>query len=126
MCIQDSLVQTSEFKISKDKVYIYGLYSGWKISEPTTKDTFEKLINNTIYEEYYSSIRNTDFLLSLHTSFIMSNEKLKNILDNLINLPTDKSGSCATERFLGIILQYNKYETEFMNPFFYKFHGNRV
>jgi hypothetical protein len=50
----------------------------------------------------YSKIIDTHFMLSQHNIFVVNNNIMKDIFDNLTIAPIDKNESCSYERLFGI------------------------
>lgn len=124
-CLQDSIIITQFIDISYINditAYIWKDYSGY-FSHPVIKNRGLEILKNTNLD--YEPIVDTHFSLAYGSIFIASNNILNDMLDTLINLPTDKMGSCCYERNVGIYFICKKINTIDIKNNLIKYHIDR-
>ncbi len=102
ICIQDSIIINNYINldiIDDNTGYIIKNNTGF-IYHIEIKPYALELIKNTKYINYVDI--NDNFNMAQHSSFIVSNNRLKHLLSSLPNLSTLKIGSNSYERILGI------------------------
>lgn len=124
MCIQDSLIPNIRMNIEENKTYTIWHESGFH-SHPNIKNLANDLIKHTIYENIFKERKDDHFCLATHSSFITNNLTLKFLVETLINLPTNKDGSCSYERILGLAFSFLNKRPIDMGFAFNKIHGRR-
>jgi hypothetical protein len=125
MCIQDSIIIKNYINlntITDNDAFIFYNYSGF-FAHMNIKPLAKTLLENSNLE--YNDIIDKEFILATHSSFIVTNNRIKDIFLTLKNPPTDKDGSCSYERIFGLYFILKNINTTDINSYFDKIHGGR-
>ncbi len=126
ICIQDSIIINKYIDFShitsNDAFIIYHI-SGFN-SHIEIKPHALSLLENTKLN--YNNIIDTKFILAQHSSFIVTNERLNDMLITLCNPPINKEDSCAYERIFGLYFILKNINTINISNYINKTHGKRI
>jgi len=110
-CIQDSVIWTHQIDLSYlDDKHVFTFYhnSGYYHHQDFKERDREYLKNLGLN---YDSVIDENFTLAQHTSFIINNNIISNILKTFPIIPTDKKWSCSYERLMGLYFIINNINT---------------
>ena len=127
ICLQDSISFDRYLPlnhITDNTAYTCHHKSGF-FSHPSIKECARQLLNHSSLPDY-DELMDTHFLLAQHSSFIVTKNRLKDIIESLPNPPIDKKGSCSYERIFGMYFILKQVDTISMDTFVTKQHGLRM
>ena len=125
MCIQDSLIITQNIDLSiidNNTAYTFHNNTGYN-KHLCIKSCGINLLRDTGLS--YHNIINSDFTLAQHTSFIVTNSIINDLLKTLHNLPVNRNEACATERNFGLYLILEDIKTHDLQTYFTKINKGR-
>lgn len=125
-CIQDTFIFKENIDISEinDNIAFTYFHPGGFYEDPPAYLISHQLLENVDLE--YKNIIHTNFNLSTHSSFIVTNNRIKDIFNTLLNPPTNKYGSRCYERLFGLYFIIKNVKTISINEKILKIHGNRI
>lgn len=125
-CIQDTLIMYKELPINiidNNNAYIFisktGFYHHIEIKNQTRKNMKKNGINIT-------NVQDTHFSLARHSSFIVNNHVMKDIVKTFTIAPTNKLGSVTYERKYGLYFIKKNIKAHDMHDYFLKIEGRRT
>ena len=130
ICIQDSLLPKQKVNIDSNELYFF-VYkqnsqlhnSGWNYYKKSIDRRIflsKRLMENTIYSDFWMKSIKRNFGICCHISFIIKNEILKQMIDTLPVLPINKAEEMAYERIFGLFAEYHKYKPIYIRKEFLK------
>ena len=126
ICIQDTLIINKQLDLNivdDNNAYTYmypnGFYSHLEIKPDAIQLLKDVKLN-------YKDIIDTNFIISMHSSFIVNNYVMKNIFETLIHPPINKHGSCSYERIFGMYFILKNIKTHNLEKYFRKINGKRI
>jgi len=131
-CIQDSIIIEKGIDLSlidNNNAYTIHHNSGYNSDLEVKERGIENLKNSEIKDASICDIVeiiNDNFTLATHSSFIVNNYVMKDILNTLTIPPIDKIGSRFYERNFGLYFIIKKIYTFDISPFIKKISGNRL
>ena len=126
ICLQDTTIIYKQIDISKvndQTVYNFINISGF-YSHPNIKELGIRMLKDSPLD--YPKIIDTRFMLSQHNIFVVNNNIMKDIFDNLTIAPIDKNGSCSYERLFGIYFILKNINCIPLGNYINKVHGKRI
>ena len=127
ICIQDTLLITKQIPIdivTSNSAYTFTDHDKGFLSHIEIKPVGMSFLNNSSLTNYEDLGDN--FIIATHSSFIVNNERMKDLFDTLREPPTNKDGSCAYERVFGLYFQLKNIKREPLQNYFSKIHGGRL
>jgi hypothetical protein len=124
--LQDSMIITQKIDlniVNDNNAYIWKHISGYFSHTEIKEKGIENLKTTNLN---YEPIIDTRFSLAFGSIFIVSNNVLKDMLNTLTVLPTDKTGSCIYERNIGIYFICKNINTIDLQGKLIKEHKNRI
>lgn len=125
MCIQDSCILNKPIDlniIDNNNAYTFHNNTGYN-KHLCIKGCGIKLLTDSGLK--YHDIINTDFILAQHTSFIVNNSTIKDLVSTFIHFPINKEGSNSTERNFGLYFILKGIKTHDLHTYFTKLNLNR-
>jgi hypothetical protein len=122
-CIQDTNLLHYPIDLSlvqENCVYTFHVDSGFDLE---LRDVCRELLapSGLEYEPYFDR----NFCIATHSIFIVRNQTIADLLQTLPLAPTNKFGSCSTERIFGLYFILKGIRTMDMSPFIQKIFGSR-
>jgi len=124
VCIQDNIIFHKHAPldiIDNNNTYILYHFSGF-YCHPEIKEKAKPFLTSLDYTE----LIDTPFTLASHSSFIVSNDVMKDIFDTLKQPPIDKDGSCIYERCFSLYFILKNIKTHNLYEYASKIHGGRM